>query len=56
MTSDYERRFKETTDRSYEANLKLYNERVSEGKDVGILKIVINDQGCERRRDEYGQS
>ncbi|MFA5856403.1 MAG: hypothetical protein WC867_03530 [Candidatus Pacearchaeota archaeon] len=55
MTSDFERRFKETVDRSYEANSELYDQRTSEDKDTGILKIVMAEQACERRRDEYGQ-
>ena len=42
METDYERRVRETNDRGYLENLRIYLQRIREGKPVGIVRKVIS--------------
>ncbi|MDD5699871.1 MAG: hypothetical protein PHH00_01610 [Candidatus Nanoarchaeia archaeon] len=44
MAKNYAERLAETRARSYEENLRLYEQRLANNQDVGVLERVLREQ------------
>ena len=51
MGKTYEERLEETRNRSWEENIRLYNQRKTYGWDCGVLERVIAEQAAEQADD-----